>query len=154
MKLRIIEAKATSMARVEAVWALIAEVETWSQWGAFDESALERPGHPNPRGVGALRRFRTGRIRNREEVVVFDPPHLFAYVVRESDVPVRDYRAEVELKATPEGGTTISWRSTFRARWPGTGTLVQRRLSSFITDTAERLASAAQASRHAQSAIP
>jgi uncharacterized protein YndB with AHSA1/START domain len=149
VKLRTIQVQVTSEAPVEAVWELVADVETWCRWGAFDESELERPGSSSdPRGVGALRRFRTGRVRNQEEVVRFEPPHAFAYEVRESDVPVRDYRADVILAERPGGGSTITWRSTFRARWPGVGGYVQRRLTSFIDDTARRLAAAAQESGH------
>ena len=143
MGVRTIHVQETSAAPVEAVWALVADVSTWSQWGGFDESELERPGSPVPEGVGALRRFRTGRVRNQEEVVRFDPPRGFSYEVRESDVPVCDYHADVDLTEAPGGGTTITWRSTFRARWPGTGPLVQWRLGAFIKDSARRLAAAA-----------
>jgi uncharacterized protein YndB with AHSA1/START domain len=146
LKVRTIDVKADSEAPPQAIWDLVADVETWSSWGAFDESFLERPAQStDPRGVGAIRRFRTGRIRNQEEVVRFDPPRAFSYEVRKSDVPVRDYHADVELSERPGGGTTISWRSTFRPRWPGLGGLVERRLGAFIADSAERLARAAEA---------
>jgi uncharacterized protein YndB with AHSA1/START domain len=145
MKLRTIEVHATSDAPVAAVWELVADIETWSRWGAWDEAKLERPGTgSDPRGVGAYRRFRTGRVRNLEEVVGFDPPHALAYEVRKSDVPVRDYHADVILSERPGGGTTITWRSTYRSRWPGVGGYVQRRLTAFIDDSAQRLAAAAQ----------
>jgi uncharacterized protein YndB with AHSA1/START domain len=145
VKTRTIEVHATSQAPVEAVWELVADVETWSRWGAWDESELERPASgADPRGVGAYRRFRTGRTRNQEEVVGFDPPHALAYEVRKSDVPVRDYHADVTLSERPEGGTEITWRSTYRSRLPGVGGYVQRRLTAFIDDSARRLAAAAQ----------
>ena len=147
MKTRIIEVSARSAAPAEAVWELLADVSTWSHWGAFDESVLERPGREHPQGVGALRRFRAGRVHNQEEVVRFEPPYAFAYEVRAGDIPVRDYHADVELTPAPEGGTVLTWRSSFRARWP-LAPLIHRRLQAFIADTAGRLAIAAQDGEH------
>jgi tRNA-Thr(GGU) m(6)t(6)A37 methyltransferase TsaA len=143
MQTRAVEVTAQSTASPEQIWALLAAVETWSTWGAFDESALERPGDIDPQGVGAIRRFRTGRISNIEEVVRFEPARILSYQVRESDIPMRDYHADVMLAATAEGGTVITWRSSFRARWPA-APLIERRLRGFTTDTAQRLAIAAK----------
>jgi len=50
----------------ERVWELLARTETWADWGLFDESALEQPGVSEPEGVGAVRRFRTGKRITRE----------------------------------------------------------------------------------------
>lgn len=146
MQTRNLEVTASSAAPPEQVWAVLAQVEGWSDWGEWDESALERPGRPDPQGVGALRRFRAGRIKNLEEVVRFEPSTVLSYEVRESDIPMRDYHADVILSPTPAGGTSITWRSRFRARWP-LGLIIERRLRSFIGDAAERMAAAAEAPR-------
>jgi hypothetical protein len=95
------------------------------------------------RAVGAIRRFRTGSIKNVEGIVRFEPARSFSYEVRESNIPVRDYRADVTLAPTRDGGTTISWRSSFTARWP-LAPIIERRLRTFIADTAQRLVTAAQ----------
>jgi len=50
----------------------------------------------------------------------------------------------VTLTPTAEGGTTIRGRSSFRAKLPGTGWLVRRRLAQFIAETAEGLAREAE----------
>lgn len=142
MQTRTLEVTAISAAPPEMVWALLAEVETWREWAAFDESVLERSGEPDAQGVGALRRFRSGRVKNLEEVVRFEPPYAFSYEVRRSPIPMRGYHADVRLAETPEGGTTISWRSRFEAHWP-LAPVIERRLRSFIADTAERLATSA-----------
>ncbi len=42
----------------------------------------------------------------------------------------------------PGGGTTITWRSTFRAKVPGTGGIYRRQLGTFIGQTVEGLAAA------------
>jgi uncharacterized protein YndB with AHSA1/START domain len=153
MQTRTIEVTAPSPAAAEHVWALVADVATWSEWGAFDESVLERPGTPEAEGVGAIRRFRRGRYDNTEEVVRFEPPHALSYEVRAGNIPVRDYHADIELSERPGGGTSITWRSRFRARWP-LAPLIERGLRSFITETAARLANAAAAGRQTEVRVP
>jgi Polyketide cyclase / dehydrase and lipid transport len=86
--------------------------------------------------------MRRGRYRSRERIVAFEPPGLFAYET--TGLPMRDYRAEVTL-AAEDGGTKIRWHSRFRPTYPGTGRLIQLRLTGFLRDTAERLARAAEA---------
>ena len=68
---------------------------------------------------GALRVFRTGRTRSCEEIIALEPGKRFGYALR-SGLPLRDYRAYVDL--TPDGeGTAIHWHSTFTGKVPGTG---------------------------------
>ena len=50
--------------------------------------------------------------------------------------------SDVVLLEQPEGGTTITWRSRFDARWP-LAPLFERGLRTFIADTAIRLSAAA-----------
>ena len=147
MQARNLEVTAESAAAPEAVWTLLADVGTWSQWAAFDESVLERPGADHSQGVGAIRRFRRGRYHNREEVVRFEAPHALSYEVRSGNIPVRDYHADVVLQERPEGGTIITWRSRFNAHWP-LAPLIERGLRTFIADTAVRLAATAEARAH------
>ncbi|MGH8910325.1 MAG: SRPBCC family protein, partial [Egibacteraceae bacterium] len=72
-----VSTQARSRAPVEAVWRLVAD------------------------GVGAIRRFRTGRVVSREEVVVFEPPTQFGYRLL-SGLPLVNYRSTIEL--VPEAG--------------------------------------------------
>ena len=76
------------------------------------------------------------------------PGEVFSYVL-ESGLAVRDYRAVVMLGPTADGGTSIRWRSTFRAKVPGTGWIYRRQLGAFIGDTVAGLAAAADATRQA-----
>lgn len=137
-----IDVRVTTTAPPERVFALLADVSTWSTWAAFDEAVLERPGRPEPDGVGAIRRFRTGRTRSLEEVVAFEPPRRLSYELR-SGLPLDGYHADVDLASLPDGGTEIHWHSSFRPRWPLTGWLYRRVLQRFIADTAARLGVAA-----------
>ena len=100
-------------------------VADWSPLGTFE---LIAPGEGVPEGLGAVRLFTTGRHTSRERVVTCEPGRVFAYEL-EAGLPLRDYRAVVTL-APGANGTTINWRSTFRAKVPGTGGLYRRELGS------------------------
>jgi uncharacterized protein YndB with AHSA1/START domain len=139
-----IDISAHSAAPVERVWALLADTRGWPEWTPFAAATLEREGTPPPDGVGAIRRFAYGKIVTRECVVAFEPPHWLAYQLL-SGLPVRDYRADVTLRSTPDGGTAIRWQMQFEPIVPGTGWLVRRRLEPFIGDVAQRLARRAEA---------
>lgn len=137
-----IEAVARSDAPPGAVWELLSDATSWASWGPWEAVEVEREGAQDPRGVGAVKVIRSGRRTLREEIVAFEPPRLLAYRLL-SGMPVRDYRADVAL--APDGeGTRIEWRSRFRARLPGTGGLIRRRLAVVVQDVAERLARAAE----------
>src|SRR4030095_15050647 len=102
---------ARSTATPDAVWHLLVDATAWSDWSRIPRAEREREGTPSPDGVGSIRRLGPGRMASREEVVAFDPPRHFAYVLL-SGLPVRVYRAGVEI--TPDGsGTLIAWRATF-----------------------------------------
>lgn len=138
----VVEEHADSAAAPEAVWPLLADVTTWARWARFDEAVYEREGMPAPHGVGAVRRFRAGRLRSRETVLAFDPPAHLAYDYVGS-LPFAGYRADVTL--TPHGGgTRITWRSEFRGRYPLTGPLLRALVTRILRDVASRLARAAE----------
>jgi polyketide cyclase/dehydrase/lipid transport protein len=145
-----VETTAVSAAPFGAVWQRLADISTWSTWGQWVETTLDREGVPAPDGVGAIRRLRSGRRGQRttiEEVVAFEPPAdgraRFAYELR-SGLPLRDYHSEVTLESVG-GGTRIRWVSTFDGAYPGVGGIVRLALARFIPETARRLAAAAEA---------
>ena len=47
--MQTIYATARSDASPQTVWGLLADVDTWPRWAAFDSAELERPGKPDPR---------------------------------------------------------------------------------------------------------
>jgi hypothetical protein len=57
--------------------------------------------------VGAIRVFITKVSRAREEIVELIPDRRLSYVLL-SGYPFRDYRADVDLEPTGDGGTVIS----------------------------------------------
>jgi uncharacterized protein YndB with AHSA1/START domain len=136
-----IEAESLSAAPIHRVWKLLAEQEQWPTWSGFDSVVIEVEGVPVRDGIGSVRRTRLGRTTGREEVTRFDAPHTYGYRLL-SGLPVRDYEALVLLTET-SGGTQIKWQSTFQEKIPFTGAPIAKRLQSFISDIANRLAAAA-----------
>jgi hypothetical protein len=144
VKRQHINVTAHSNANIDQVWALLADVSTWTKWGRWNEAGIEKPGDGDPEGVGAIRRLRYGRRTvNRELLVAVEPPRRLSYELL-SGLPIRNYHADVTLWASPDGGTDITWRSNFEGRLPGQGAFMRMFLGRFIADCAERLARAAE----------
>jgi uncharacterized protein YndB with AHSA1/START domain len=120
----------------DRVFARLADALSWPRWSPIGAAEIERPGP----GEGEIRRFTTGRVVNREEVVVFEPPHRFAYRLL-SGLPLRGYVAEVVIAPTGDG-SRIEWTSTFQGRWPGSGPLYRLVLGRFIGRVVDGLAHA------------
>jgi hypothetical protein len=140
MAQQVIDETATTQADPASVYALLADGSTWPEWSPLGSFELVAPGDGTPEGLGAVRLFTTGRHTSRERVVTCQPGEVFAYELL-AGLPLRDYRAVITL--TPAGGgTTINWRSTFRAKVPGTGWLYRRELGKFIGKTVDGLARA------------
>jgi hypothetical protein len=148
----VIEHEVTTKAAPSTVFALLADGSTWPDWSPIGSFELVTPGDVtpgdgSPEGVGAIRIFHTGRIHSRERVVTAEPDETFSYELV-SGLGVRDYRAVVTLRPSEGGnGTRITWRSTFRAKVPGTGWLYRRQLGEFIGRTVNGLAVHAESGR-------
>jgi hypothetical protein len=136
-----IEHHATTFAAPATVYALLRDGATWPLWSPIETFALERPGDTDPEGIGAIRVFGSGRVTGRDTIVELVPDRRLAYT-HESNLPVRDYRGEIDL-APVAGGTEIRWVSTFEPKWPGTGALLRRALDRFITRCTDGLAARA-----------
>ena len=132
-------------APIETVWSVLVDARKWNQWGRFKVARLEQVGAPLDDGVGAIRNFGNPPILSREEVIVFDVPHHFAYKML-SGLPITGYRADVYLTSDQHGnGTTIRWCSQFDTARPAfTSRFFEGFLKRFIADTAKRLAIAAE----------
>ena len=147
MARHVIDAKAHSNAPREAVWALVADAEGWSRWGAWRSVEIRRAGDPPPAGVGAIKALTSETrkpIVSVEEITAFEPPARLDYRLIEGGLPLRDYNASITLEAAADGGTDITWRSQFRPKIPLTGGMFRRALGRFIQATAERLAREAE----------
>jgi Polyketide cyclase / dehydrase and lipid transport len=135
---RHIEVTAHSHAGPAALFALLADGTTWPSWSPIESFELERPGDPPPEGPGAIRIFRRGRTVGRDQIVEVVPGRRFGYVSL-SGLPVRDYRAHIDLE--PDGdGTTIRWQASFAPKVVGTGWLLERGLRRFLDECVQGLA--------------
>ena len=135
---RQIEVTAHSDAAPDAVFALLVDGTTWPRWSPIESFEFERAGDPPSEGPGAIRVFRRGRTTGRDQIVEIVPGRRFGYVSL-SGLPVRDYRAHVDLE--PDGdGTTIRWQASFVPKVAGTGWLLERGLRRFLCECAAGVA--------------
>lgn len=133
-----IDERAWSPASPETVYALVADGATWPAWSGIGSFELQRPGDTGGESLNAVRVFRTGRTTSIERLVELVPGRRLSYVLL-SGLPLRDYRADVDL-AAENGGTAIRWHSTFTAERPGTGWIYRWALSRFIRKCVRGLA--------------
>lgn len=144
MTLQDIDVTATTTASARTVHALLRDGASWPTWSPLESFELERPADDGTEDVGAIRIFRTGRVRNRERIVESVPDRRFSYVLLEG-LAIRGYRADIDV-TEGEAGTTVRWHSTFRAKVPGMGGIYRRSLAKFLQRTVDGLA------RHAAAA--
>jgi carbon monoxide dehydrogenase subunit G len=130
---------ARSTAPPDVVYALLKDPTTWPAWSPMDAAELDRPGADEPYGVGSVRALTRGRVRGLDQVVELEPGKRFSYLHLRG-LPVRDYRADVDLTPVAAGGTEISWRATFRAKYPGTGWFWRLGLQRMVRQMASGLA--------------
>jgi hypothetical protein len=135
---RQLQVSAHARAAPAVVFGLLADGTSWPRWSPIESFQLERAGDPPPEGPGAIRVFRRGRTTGRDQIVEVIPGRRLGYVSL-SGLPVRDYRATVDLQPT-HGGTDIRWRASFLPRIPGTGWLLERGLGRFLDQCARGLA--------------
>ena len=64
-----------------------------------------------------------------------EPPRRLAYAIT-AGLPVREHRGELELTATPSGGTELVFCESFRPRIWGTGGYLRGRRERALVDTA------------------
>jgi hypothetical protein len=143
-----VEASEISRAPRDKVWAVVADLKGWKDWGPWELSDVVQEGSPDPNGVGAVRLIRAdkrsfGRKPTlREQVNVFEPPQRFGYTVLKG-MPVKNYQATVTLTEAGEG-TEIVFHIEFDPAFPGVGGITRSALETFGADATERLAREAE----------
>jgi len=135
----------------EVAWEVMADHELYARWVPRSQVAVEVEGSPQRNGVGAIRVFRIGPTRTREEITVFDPPQRMAYRVLSVPLPLRNCRSDLLLVAEDDSSAcTLHWDSWFEPMIPLTGGILRRVLASATARMAAGIA--AEAERRALSA--
>ncbi len=134
-----IDVRATTAADPDAVWRLLGDSATWPSWTPIDAYAPERPAGSD--GLGEIRRFTTGRVEVREEIVEREERRRLTYALL-SGLALRDYRAEIDLVPSSDG-TAIRWHTTFRPKVPGSGWIYRRALDRITRQFVDGLTRAA-----------
>ena len=140
-----VEATGRTLADVDTVWALVADANTYAQWGPWNDGGYDPPAK-GPSLPGSIQWFRFGRhTKSVERVLEVDAPSRIVYTVVRG-IPVKNYRAEVTLTPNGPGGTSIRWSAT----WDKTliGRLVQRKLQTVYRGVMDALVAATN-SQHA-----
>jgi uncharacterized protein YndB with AHSA1/START domain len=127
----------------DVVWALLEDHRGYSAWNPFPQAELEREGETSPNGVGAIRFLGAGPAGAREQMLAHEPPRHLAYTIL-SGVPVRNYRADVVLTETADGGTDIRWTGGFESAPPGLARVLRGFLDQTLRGLATRLAREAE----------
>ncbi|HEY8525058.1 MAG TPA: SRPBCC family protein [Acidimicrobiales bacterium] len=139
MTAKQIDVRVPTAAPPAAVYAALRDGSTWLEWANFDAFELEREGESEPEGLGAIRVWRRGRRRFREEIVELVPDRRFSYTLL-SGLAIRGYRSDVDIEPDTAGGCTIHWHSSFRPQVPGTGALYRWALDQATRRFAQGLA--------------
>jgi len=128
---QVIEVSSRSRRPADEVYKRLADASTWASWSPMSEVVVE-----SGSGVGEVRRLTRGRTVGRDETTELVPGKRFAYKGL-SGLPVRDYRATVDLAPTDDGGTAITWRSSFEPKIPLTGAIMRRGIKGFLQQCAD-----------------
>ena len=122
-------------APIEEVWRVFRDFNGHDRWHpAVKQSELER--NKSTDQIGAVRNFvLTSGERVREQLLsLSDNDYSFRYCIVESDIPLRDYVADVKLKPVTDGQRTFcAWRSRFT-----TPAGRERELESLIADGVQK----------------
>ena len=113
-----VTAQTTVAAPIETVWDKLSNHAGMSNWAPGVTVTVEKPGAPDPNGVGTVRRVASpGPGKDvLEEVVAFEPPHVLGYRAV-SGSPFPGYSGEVQL-APAGAGTHITYTISTTASFP------------------------------------
>lgn len=134
MPMQEIDVRRTAAAEPAALWALLDDSASWPEWTPIESCEIERP---RGDGVNEIRRFKTGRVKVREEIVEREPEKRLVYTLL-SGLAVRDYNATIDLTAADDG-TEVRWHTTFAAKLPGMGGIYRRALNKATRQFVEGL---------------
>ena len=139
MKHHTVTATRHTPAAQTAVWDLLANSATWPDWSPVRVMTIERSAPDGGDGVGAIRSLRTSLATSREEVLEMESPQRFRYRML-SGLPLTDYVGTVTIARGDDGGTTITWSSTFSSPAGVRGWFWNRFIRAAVTSYCKGLA--------------
>lgn len=84
--------------------------------GHLDYDGSEAPGAP---GVGAKRYCRTSGMGTLDETILYwNPPHGYAYTVKNVFMPIKEHLATMEVVSDGADGAWFRWRQYFNGARP------------------------------------
>ncbi|MDP9794682.1 hypothetical protein J2S43_003194 [Catenuloplanes nepalensis] len=130
------DVSARSAATADVIFELLITPATWPAWSPIDAAEAEDGDPAAPQRAGDVRIFRTGRTISRERITALTPGRRMEY----GGGTLRDYRASVDLRPRPDGGTDIRWTGTFGngPLWGPFMTWYMRRMARGLAAYAER----------------
>jgi uncharacterized protein YndB with AHSA1/START domain len=126
--MQTITVKRLIKAPIAQVFDVLSHHEGYTALPGMQVARLERAGHTERNGEGAVRYLKSGPAWFREEITVFERPRRMDYVILESLLPLQHKGASLRLTETAEG-TQVTWTSTFRIKVPLLGGTLSRLLA-------------------------
>jgi len=104
-------------------WEFLIDIDWYSQSDIMKgEITLLKEGKEHPVGLGAVRKIKIDKIELTEDIVAFDPPNHFCYVVREGGMPVKNYEGKFFL-SEKGNGVHLKYQGSFDPKLFGTNWL-------------------------------
>ena len=127
-----IEVEETVGVARDALFAILTDHEGYGRFPGVAKSELLRAGEGERNGLGALRRVHLGGpIVLDEEIVAFDAPCTYEYLIRRSrPLPIRHRLGRVELASLDANRTKVRWVSTFEFPIPLIGKAIGKRAAA------------------------
>lgn len=114
-------------APIERVFSAVSDHARFIRGAGVSRCVVTRKGDDHDNGLGAIREVFSGPIHFVEEVVRFEPPHRYDYVITKVTFVGRALPVEHEggslVLSEHEGRVHVDWRSRFRLAIPLGGDL-------------------------------
>lgn len=138
----VVEQSINTSATAQRMWEVLTDHESMPRWfPAVKKVTLDPPGKDDRNGLGAIRHVKALGPTVVEEVVEWDAPHHYAYVLLRG-APIRDHRGDVSVVETPQGARA-TWRIRFEPTIPLSGLVLRpfmKRLAGALLRGAAKLA--------------
>ncbi len=112
-------------ASVERVWTVLSDHEGYQDYKGVSQAKLLVKGHHEKNGLGAVRLIKARGVRFIEEIVSYNPPKRFEYIVRRCNLPLNHELGSIELTARG-GETEIHWVSRYEVPLPLIGEMLAK----------------------------